>query len=182
MTLSFLPYAMIYELHVYCVLWCWSALEQNLGHDSTFLCFFPSQVPSPNHSLCLTSPLPGWPMKEAMPVLTAGAGESETHTHTHTLSPHCHLPTCLWLTHPSHPPQGYMRRWPCWPLSCGPTPITRRTWSSSETSSARGAWDTWWRSDCPRGLTYVRCSGALSCAEYSQWLVAHVTKSKQVAH
>ena len=45
----------------------------------------------------------------------------------------------------SSPPQGCTRRWPCWPLSCVQMPITKRTWSSSRMSSARGAWDTSWR-------------------------------------
>lgn len=41
--------------------------------------------------------------------------------------------------------QDCMKRWPCWPLSCGPMPTTKRTWSSSKTSSVRGVWDTSWR-------------------------------------
>lgn len=45
----------------------------------------------------------------------------------------------------SCPVQGYMKRWPCWPLSCGQMPTTKRTWCSSKMSSVRGVWDTWWR-------------------------------------
>lgn len=107
--------------------------------------------------LLIFSPLPGfpssphWPMKEAMPVLTAGAGKTSAdaqHILSILLKASC-APSVHANIHDgfsnSCPVQGYMKRWPCWPLSCGQMPITKRTWCSSKMSSVRGVWDTWWR-------------------------------------
>lgn len=76
----------------------------------------------------------------------------------------------------SCPVQGYMKRWPCWPLSCGQMPTTKRTWCSSKMSSVRGVWDTWWRWGIMILVRMVQALQMITCNKLKHLLFVYAVK------